>query len=222
MSHCSTNDIIMMDEAVLSSPEPIIDLPEEYVPYPPWRTLSPDRPSSLILKKRGITLDPLVINGKNGFNPGLSPKTPGILKRGRSTLASPSRKQHVTFDPDKVKGSSETVDSSYPMRKASLSIALRSPMVYVSTSFSRFSRSSEGSWRTRESSTQVVNSSNFISFHNITYTISGYKMFKKLPPKVILSNVRFVYIIISKTCYFVVLVHAYVCFLTFTSAHISF
>lgn len=201
------DDVTVMDDAVLSSPEPIEEIPEEYVPLPPRRPPSPNRPASLILKKRGITLDPLVINGKHGHS-GLSPKTPGILKRGKSNLYSPSRKHHnVTFDPDKVKGSTETVDSGHPLyRKTSLSFALRSPMVYVSTSFSRFNRPSEGSWRTRDSSTQVVNSSNFISFHNITYTISKQKMLKKLPPKVILSNVRFV------TIYSKYNVCPYVCF----------
>ena len=186
-----------MDDAVLSSPEPILEIPEEYVPLPPKRPDSPDRPHSLILKKRGITLDPLVINnGKHSLYPGLSPKTPGILKKKAaktySNLSSPSRKQHnVTFD--QIKGSSETVDSCiHYHRKASLSMALRSPMVYVQSSFNRFSRTSEGSWRTRESSTQVVNSSNFISFHNITYTLTERRFLQSLPPKAILNNVRFV------------------------------
>lgn len=182
----------MADDAVVSSPEPIVDIPEEYVPLPPRRPKSPDRPLSLILKKRGISLDPLIINGKHGGRPGLSPKTPGILKRTKATHdnPSPSRKHYVTFDPDKVKGSNETVDSVRYHRKASLSLALRSPMVYVSTSIHRFNRPSEGSWRTRESSTQVVNSSNFISFHNITYTISENRWCKRFLHKVILSNVR--------------------------------
>ena len=202
-----------MEDAVLSSPEPIGEIPEEYVPLPPRRPKSPDyRPHSLILVKRGITLDPLVIsNGKHSVHRGLSPKTPGILKKaGRtySNMASPSRKQHnVTFDPEKIKGSTETVDTYY--RKASLSLALRSPMVYVQSSFNRFNRPSEGSWRTRESSTQVVDSSNYISFHNISYTISERRCFRHIPHKAILNNVRSVnmyncYVII--TCY----MHVYV------------
>ena len=188
-----------MDEAVLSSPEPILELPEEYLPLPPNRPRSiteprsPARSDSLILMKRGIKLDPLVINGKHSIRPVLSPKTPGILKKASTKTSSPSRKQQtVTFDPDKIKGSTETVDSVPYHRKASLSMALRSPMVYVSSSFSRFNRTSEGSWRTRESSTQVVNSSNFISFHNISYTITERRMLKNSPPKAILNNVRFV------------------------------
>ena len=188
-----------MDDAALSSPEPILEIPEEYVPLPPNRQrsidrpISPNRSHSLILKKRGIQLDPLVINGKHSVCPGMSPKTPGILKKTSTKTSSPSKKQQtVTFDPDKIKGSTETVDSVPYHRKASLSLALRSPMVYVSSSFSRFSRTSEGSWRTRESSTQVVNSSNFISFHNISYTITEHRMLKNLPPKAILNNVRFV------------------------------
>ena len=211
-----------MDDAALSSPEPILEIPEEYVPLPPKRPNSPDRPHSLILKKRGITLDPLVIhNGKHSKRPGLSPKTPGILKKATKTysnLSSPSRKQHnVTFDPDKIKGSSETLDSCmHYHRKASLSLALRSPMVYVQSSFNRFNRTSEGSWRTRESSTQVVNSSNFISFHNISYTISKRRYLRKLPPKVILNNVRFVSITNVKVSYYNFL-HAYECFLKFVS-----
>lgn len=214
--------LTVMDDAPLSSPEPILEIPEEYVPMPPKRPNSPDRPHSLILKKRGITLDPLVINnGKHSVYPRLSPKTPGILKKVSKTysnLSSPSRKQHnVTFDPDKIKGSSETLDSCmYYHRKASLSMALRSPMVYVQSSFNRFNRTSEGSWRTRESSTQVVNSSNFISFHNISYTISERRYLRSLPPKVILNNVRFV----RKYNYHVIainLLHAYDCFLKFVS-----
>ena len=184
-----------MDDAALSSPEPILEIPEEYLPLPPKRPNSPDIPHSQILQKRGITLDPLVINGKHNIRPGLSPKTPGILKKkAAKTLSSPSRKHHnVTFDSDKIKGSSETVDSCiHYHRKASLSMALRSPMVYVQSSFNRFNRTSEGSWRTRESSTQVVNSSNFISFHNISYTINERRYLRNLPPKAILNNVRFV------------------------------
>ena len=202
MIYCGVYTV--MDDAVLSSPEPISEIPEEYVPLPPKRPKSPDRPHSLILKKRGITLDPLIINnGKHSIHPGLSPKTPGILKKAVKTysnLSSPSKKQHnVTFDPDKIKGSSETVDSSIPYhRKASLSMALRSPMVYVQSSFNRFNRPSEGSWRTRESSTQVVNSSNFISFHNVSYTLAERRILRNSPPKAIINNVRFV----SKlTCY---------------------
>jgi len=182
-----------MDDAVLSSPEPIIDIPEEYLPLPPKRPKSPDRPLSLILKKRGITLDPLIINGKHAVH---SCQTPGILKKGRyyNNPTSPSRRNYVTFDSDQVKGSTETVDSIPYYRKASLSLALRSPMVYVSSSFSRFNRVSEGSWRTRESSTQVVNTSNFISFHNISYEITERKMFRTLQQKRVLHNVRFVII----------------------------
>lgn len=189
-----------MEDTVLSSPE-ILEIPEEYVPRPPNRKrsidrpISPDRPQSLILKKRGITLDPLVINGKHGGRPFPSPKTPGILKKSskRANAGSPSRKHHnVTFDPEKIKGSTETVDSVPYYRKASLSLALRSPMVYVSTSFSRFNRPSEGSWRTRESSTQVVDSSNFISFHNISYALTKRRWLRSSPPKAILNNVRFV------------------------------
>ena len=200
--------IPVMDDAALSSPEPILEIPEEYVPLPPSRNLSrtsldgltsPDRNRS-ILKKRGIILEPLEINGKHSGRAYPSPKTPGILKKAAaaakiSNASSPSRKQHtVTFDPDKIKGSSETLDGNVHRshRKPSLTLALRSPMVYVSSSFSRFSRTSEGSWRTRESSTQVINSSNFISFHNISYTITERKFLRNMPPKAILNNVRFV------------------------------
>ena len=209
--YCGINQISVMEDAVLSSPEPIGEIPEEYVPLPPRRPRSPDhRPQSLILMKRGVSLDPLVINsnGKHSMHHGLSPKTPGILKKaGRtySNMASPSRKQHnVTFDPEKIKGSTETVDTYY--RKASISLALRSPMVYVQSSFNRFNRPSEGSWRTRESSTQVVDSSNFISFHNISYTISERRCLRLIPHKAILNNVRSV----NMYNYYVINMHMYV------------
>jgi len=185
---------IGMDEAdaIFSSPEPMLieDMPEEYVPRPPSRH-RPSSATSLILMKRGITLEPLIINGKDHTHK-KSPKTPGILKKsGQNYITSHSQKHYVSFNStSKFKGSTETVDSMPFYRKSSLSQALRSPMVYFHSSFSRFNRPSEGSWRTRDSNTQMVDSSNFISFHNITYTIPSQSVFHKLPPKLILENVR--------------------------------
>ena len=179
-------------EAILSSPEPmqIEDIPEEYVPRPPSRH-RPSSATSLILIKRGITLEPLIINGKD-HTLKKSPKTPGILKKtGQNHVTSHSQKHYVSFNnSSKFKGSTETVDSMPFYRKSSLTAALRSPMVYFHSSFSRFNRPSEGSWRTRDSNTQVVDKSNFISFHNVTYTCIEQSVIRKLPPKLILNNVR--------------------------------
>ena len=180
----------ILDETVLSSPEPIPieDMPEEYVPRPPSRP-RPSSATSLILIKRGITLEPLIINGKDHTHK-KSPKTPGILKRpGQNHITSHS-KHYVSFNNSNFKGSTETVDSMPFYRKGSITAALRSPMVYLHSSFGRFNRPSEGSWRTRDSNTQVVDSSNFISFHNVTYTCIEQSVIRKSPPKLILNNVR--------------------------------
>ena len=182
-----------MEDVVISSPEPMIieDIPEEYVPRPPSRH-RPSSATSLILLKRGITLEPLIINGKD-HTLKKSPKTPGILKKtGHNHVTNNhSQRHYVSFhNTSKFKGSTETVDSMPFYRKGSITAALRSPMVYLHTSFGRFNRPSEGSWRTKDSNTQVIDNSNFISFHNVTYSVSQQSVFRNLPPKVILCNVR--------------------------------
>ena len=48
------------------------------------------------------------------------------------------------------------------------------------------------SWRTRIATTRLKDTKNYISYHNITYTVSRGWFFQDKPPKVILNNVRLV------------------------------
>ena len=48
------------------------------------------------------------------------------------------------------------------------------------------------SWRTKSSRTHIKNKKNYISYHDITYTIPRGRFFQKIPPKVILNNLRLV------------------------------
>ena len=48
------------------------------------------------------------------------------------------------------------------------------------------------SWRTKSSRTHIKNKKNYISYHDITYTIPQGRFFQKIPPKVILNNLRLV------------------------------
>ena len=61
---------------------------------------------------------------------------------------------------------------------------------------SRLSR--KESWRTKASGTRIKNRKNYISFHNITYTVPQGWFFQEKPPKVILNNIRLV-LSISRT-----------------------
>ena len=49
------------------------------------------------------------------------------------------------------------------------------------------------SWRRKDSGTRIKNKKNYVSFHNITYTVPQGWFFQKKPPKVILNNIRLVY-----------------------------
>ena len=60
------------------------------------------------------------------------------------------------------------------------------------------SLSRQESWRTKSSRTRTKNRKNYISYHNITYTVpQGWFFQKKKPPKVILNNIRLVAIAIA-------------------------
>ena len=55
--------------------------------------------------------------------------------------------------------------------------------------------SRQESWRTKASGTRIKNKRNYISFHNITYTVPQGWFFQKKPPKVILNDIRLVYVV---------------------------
>ena len=48
------------------------------------------------------------------------------------------------------------------------------------------------SWRTKSSGTRIKNKKNYISYHDITYTVPQGRFFQQKPPKVILNNIRLV------------------------------
>ena len=48
------------------------------------------------------------------------------------------------------------------------------------------------SWRTKSSGTRIMNKKNYISYHDITYTVPQGRFFQKKLPKVILNNIRLV------------------------------
>ena len=52
--------------------------------------------------------------------------------------------------------------------------------------------SRQESWRTKASGTRIKNKKNYISFHNIIYTVPQGWFFQKKPPKVVLNNIRLV------------------------------
>ena len=48
------------------------------------------------------------------------------------------------------------------------------------------------SWRTRSATTRLKSKKNYISYHNITYTVPQGLFFQDRPPKLILNNIRLV------------------------------
>ena len=89
---------------------------------------------------------------------------------------------------DKEKGNAFVVQMT-PRKLSQHSLKKQTSMLLRRGS-SRLSR--KESWRTRASGTRIKNRKNYISFHNITYTVPQGWFFQKKPPKVILNDIRLV------------------------------
>ena len=103
----------------------------------------------------------------------------------------------VTFSPAKEKDDSFVVQMSEPGKTPpSPRYSHQRALSRRTTLMSMFSRDSslslQESWRTKSATTRLKNKKNYISYHNITYTVPQGWFFQDKPPKLILNNIRLV------------------------------
>ena len=105
----------------------------------------------------------------------------------------------VTFDPESTKERDTVIarmtstDSSAPSTPKS-PLSKRSPGISRQISSALLRRDSnlsvQESWRKKSASVRLKSSNNFVSFHNICYTVPQGYFWQHKPPKVILNDVR--------------------------------
>ena len=135
------------------------------------------------VNSNGIEIDSISSEDKVVFIPPskqASNETTGATSSASSNPAANSA--------DKEKGNAFVVQMT-PRKLSQHSLKKQTSMLLRRGS-SRLSR--KESWRTRASGTRIKNRKNYISFHNITYTVPQGWFFQKKPPKVILNNIRLV------------------------------
>ena len=103
----------------------------------------------------------------------------------------------VTFSTPKEKGDSFVVQMSDsektpPSPKYSHQRRLTKRPTLMSMLTRDSSLSLQESWRTRSATTRLKSKKNYISYHNITYTVPQGFFFQDKPPKLILNNIRLV------------------------------
>ena len=114
-----------------------------------------------------------------------------------TAAASSASGNPVPNSPDKEKDNTFVVQMTVGMstRKKVHSTRMhsqRSLRRYTSLLHKGSSLSWQESWRTKSSGTRIKSKKNYISFHNITYTVPQGWFFQKKPPKVILNSIRLV------------------------------
>ena len=104
-----------------------------------------------------------------------------------SMMSDMSRNGHGTATVRIVSGNSNTPSTP----KLTLSRHSRGLSRRLTTVFHRDSGLSvQHSWRKRNATVRMKNLNNFVSFHNIYYTVPQGYFWQRKPPKVILNNVR--------------------------------
>ena len=103
----------------------------------------------------------------------------------------------VTFSPAKEKDDSFIVQISEPRKTPSSPRKTpTSPLSRQTSLLGMLRRDSslslQESWKSKSATTRLKSKKNYISFHNITYTVPQGWFFQDKPPKLILNNIRFV------------------------------
>lgn len=140
----------------------------------------------------GTEIDPIASEA----NDVLAPLAKQVSTEATRRVSSDSGNS-VTFSPAKERDNSFVVQLSEPEKTPSSPRHSHQRVLSRRTTLmSRFTRDSslslQESWRTKSATTRLKNKKNYISYHNITYTVPQGWFFQHKPPKLILNNIRLV------------------------------
>ena len=166
------------------------------------------------VNSNGTEIDPLVSEEKDVIPPlskQISKESMGNVPSvgsGNSMTYSAPRSGDDSFVVQMTQGrdgSVKTPPSSRYSRRAQIK---KRPSMLQRLSLRESQLSPQESWRKKSSTTRIKNHKNYISYHNITYSVPQGWFFQHKPPKVILNNIRS----ISKHMLAYVSIHMYIVF----------
>lgn len=149
--------------------------------------------SNTHINSNGMEIDPITSEKRDvvsSFSKQVSIDTGGVgsSASGSSMGHSTIKETGGSFVVRMASGTEET--SRLPARYSQRSLKKRPSLMQ------RLSRESslslQESWRSKSATTRLKNKKNYISYHNITYTVPQGRFYQKKSSKVILNNIRLV------------------------------
>lgn len=144
----------------------------------------------------GTELDPIASEERDVLGPltkQTSTDTTGIVSVGSGTSVtySAGKEKDDSFVVQMTSNPGDTEKTPQSPKYTRMASLKKQPSL-----LRRFSQDSslslQQSWRTKSGQTRLKNKKNYISYHNITYTVPQGRFFQKKSPKVILNDIRLV------------------------------